>query len=555
MDGEFGASRRYFSCGDKNIARKLLQAMLNNSNNKKYLILILFVLSFVVFAKTFNYGFVWDDERIHLTGNEQLMKGDVTSFWAKPYSGMYIPLTYTTWSIVKSITHQKRELSPKAFHVLNLLTHSLNAVLIFLLLSLLFKNQAHAFWGSVLFLLHPIQVESVAWISEFRGLYSTFFSLLSMLCIFNYVEHKREFTWTSFIISKQFLIATVLFLLALLAKPSAVVLPFIIAVLVWGFYKDKFITAAKALAIWLLLIIPILLITKQSQTNELIYASVSWWQRFFIAGNSLFFYLQKIVFPFPLVACYGYTPALVVSDVWMYVGTVLCLALVVFSFIKRNVNPFLFASVSVVVFSVLPVLGFVPFEYQVHSTVADHYIYFGVLGVTLLVPSLALFVKKYDSLKYVFALAGIVYLSLTINQIGTWKNEFAVWDHTLEHYQNSPNVYYNRGVQYSQQQNYTSAISDYTQSLALQPNYLNALFNRANAYENTNNVQAAFEDYNRYLIVDSTDGSVYYKIAYLNYRTGNLTAAIADAEKSEQLNFPMANKLLVLLKEQSKTKE
>jgi tetratricopeptide (TPR) repeat protein len=261
---------------------------------------------------------------------------------------------------------------------------------------------------------------------------------------------------------------------------------------------------------------------------------------FFIAGNSLFFYLQKIVLPFPLVACYGYTPELVITNASMYISTAICILFAIFCFIKRNSNPFLFASFTIIILSVLPVLGLVPFEYQIHSTVADHYMYFGMLGVTLLIPLFAESIKKYNYFKYIFATLFVAYLAININQTNTWKNEFTIWDNTLAHYQNSPNVYYNRGVQYSQQKNYQAAIADYTQSLTLQPNYLDALFNRANAYENSNNMSSAFADYNMYLSIDSTDGSVFYKRAYLNYKTGNISAAISDVGKSEQLNFPMA---------------
>src|ERR1035437_3951596 len=131
--------------------------MMNQAVNKKYLIGLLFILSIVFYARTLNYGFVWDDERIHLSSNQQLMNGNVKSFWVKPYSGMYIPMTYTAWTFIKTITASHKQISPQAFHLLNVLTHSINGILIFLLLLLLFKNQTHAFFGSLLFLLHPLQ--------------------------------------------------------------------------------------------------------------------------------------------------------------------------------------------------------------------------------------------------------------------------------------------------------------------------------------------------------------------------------------------------------------
>ncbi|MDP1746124.1 MAG: tetratricopeptide repeat protein, partial [Bacteroidota bacterium] len=171
----------------------------------------------------------------------------------------------------------------------------------------------------------------------------------------------------------------------------------------------------------------------------------------------------------------------------------------------------------------------------------------GMLGFTLFVPLIANSIKKYNWLKYVSGSVIVIYLVLNFKQTDTWKNEFSIWDNTLRHYQNSPKVYYNRGVEYSKLGKFNEAINDYTQCLALQNDYRDALFNRANAYENIKNNTAAFTDYSAYLLIDSTDGSVYYKRAYLNYRSGNIQAADRDAKRAEQLNFPVGAKFKRML--------
>lgn len=522
---------------------------MNKPVNRKYLIGILFVFSIALYARTLNYGFVWDDERIHLSNNQQLIKGDLKSFWLKPYSGMYIPVSYSTWAFINTVSNSNKEISPNIFHALNVLTHTINCILVFYLLFILFKNQAHAFFGSLLFLLHPMQVESVAWISEFRGLYSAFFSLLSLLSIFRYLEKNSIIPFRSFITSKHFIISSTLFAFALLSKPSAVVLPFVISILVWCFYKDKFKLILKGLAIWLLMVLPILLITRDAQPNELIYDSISFWQRFFIAGHSLSFYLYKLIVPYPLAACYGYTPELILSNKLIYLSSAFLIVIAVIVFAKRKSHPLLFSGFAVIAVCVFPVLGLIPFEYQKHSTVADRYIYFGMLGFTLFVPLIANTIKKHGWLKYISGSVIVIYLVLNIKQTNTWRSEFSIWDNTIRHYQNSPKVYYNRGVEYSKRGKFNEAINDYTQCLALQNDYRDALFNRANAYENIKNNTAAFADYSAYLLIDSTDGSVYYKRAYLNYRTENIQAAVKDAEKAGQFNFRVGVKFKRMLQE------
>ena len=523
---------------------------MNKPVNRKYLIGILFVLSFILYVRTLNYGFVWDDERIHLSQNQQLIKGDLKSFWEKPYAGMYIPVSYSTWVFINTLSNSNKGLAPGIFHALNVFMHSINCILIFQLLLILFKNQTYAFWGSLLFMLHPLQVESVAWISEFRGLYSACFCLLALICLFRSLEKKSELTVQTFITSNYFIMASALFALGLLAKPSAVVLPFIAVVLVWCFYKEKFTLVLKALCIWLLLIVPILLITKSSQPNELLYNSIPFWQRFFIAGHSMFFYLSKLIFPYPLAACYGNTPELIVSDKLIYLlSTLFSFVITLVFFLKRKVHPLAFSCFAIAFICVLPVLGLVPFEYQKHSTVADRYFYFGMLGVTMLVPLFAELAKRHNMLKYIFGGIVLIYLVLNIKQTNTWRNEFSIWDNTLVHYKNSAKVFYNRGVEYSKMGNFNEAINDYTQSLSLQSDYRDALFNRANAYENLKNSNAALADYSTYLSIDPTDGSVYYKLAYLSYKTGNIQGAINDAESAARFNFPVSSKFRTVLKQ------
>jgi hypothetical protein len=510
---------------------------------KKYLMGILFTLSFFLYVRTLKYEFVWDDERVHLTENTSFMKSDIASFW-KTHPGMYIPLTYTTWSFVKQ-AFSNDKLSPKPFHLLNIIFHSINCLLLFQLLFVLFKDQASAFWGSLLFLLHPMQVESVAWISEFRGLYSAFFCFLSLLSIVSYLDKNAISSVRSFVLSGHFIAATLLFILALLSKPSAIVLPFIAAILTWCFYKEKLLSVLKALLIWLLPIIVIvcMLMLKKTDTTILL------WQRFFIAGDSLFFYIYKLIIPYPLVACYGFTPQLILTDKLCYFTTLAVISIMIVLFLKRRSSRILFTGFAIIFFCLLPVLGLIPFDFEKYSNVADRYFYFAMFGVALWMARMVSTVKKYKYLKIIFVNVFVVLFLLNIRQTATWQNEFTLWDNTLKHYQNNSTVYYNRGVQYSKIGNYDQAIDDYTKSIALQNDYIWALANRANAYEYANNLNAALNDYQKCFKIDSTQGSIYYNRACLNYRMGKIDEAIHDATKAERLNFTVNAKFKKVLQE------
>lgn len=498
--------------------------------HKKYLACILFAVSVLLFARTASFKAVWDDERGYFTARNQYIMGTgVSPFWEN-HAGMYIPLTYTTWAVVKNF-FSPHGFDPAPFHLLNVLIHGFNGILLFYLLLLLFKKNSSAFFGSLLFLIHPLQVESVAWISEFRGLYSTFFCFISLLIFFRQLEHATS----SVLKTTGYWMAFVFYLLALLAKPSGIVLPLLIVVIGWRFYKGKLSGILKAMSIWLvpaILLAVLLLIHDPSNT-------VSFGNRFLIAGFTLVFYIQKIIFPYPLVACYSYTPEVVSNSMLSYAAVLIASGIFIFLFLKRHRFPYLYLAFLIVFICILPVLGLVPFVYQTYSTVADRYVYMGMMGVSLLVASLTPAIEKYGIAKWAGAIVVLLLTFLTAKQTSTWKDEFALWDHNLRFYNSSAVIHYNRGVQYSLQRNFEEAVHDYTNALAKDDRYLNALFNRANAYENLGEASHAMKDYNRYIQLDAKDGAVYYKRSYLFFKEGRLDEALDDLQRAEELGFPV----------------
>jgi hypothetical protein len=501
--------------------------------DKKYLACILFFLSIAFFIRTKQYAAVWDDERGHFIQTLQAqMDRDIPAFW-KDHSGMYIPLTYSTWAVVKRIA-SPQTFKPSVFHALNVITHSINGVLLFFLLSLLFKNNSTAFFGSLLFLIHPLQVESVAWISEFRGLYSTFFCLISMLLFFDGMAKTKSTTLKIFLSSGNFLFAFFFFILALLAKPSGIVLPFVILALVWRFYREHTLLIAKSLILWLIpaCIIIFLLLIKNTES------SVPFFQRFLIAGYSFSFYLQKILVPYPLVACYGYTPEMTGSSIFAVIGFFITISIFIFLIYKRRPCADLFTGLLIIFICVSPVLGLIPFEYQKHSGVADRYMYMGFIGIAFFVPVIENYARRSVLIKWLSIAVIAVFMILTVKQTATWKNEFELWDHVLTFYDNSSKVHYNRGVQYTLRKDFKNALVDYNRALELDPNNLDALFNRANTYENLNDLPTAFKDYNAYLEKEK-DAAVYYKRSYLYLKSGDLNSAFDDLQRAEEMRFPI----------------
>lgn len=500
--------------------------------NSKYLACILFFLSILFFFRTSKYKAVWDDERAHFTqGTQEAMNKDLTVFW-DPQPGMFIPLTYSTWGIVKRVA-SPNGFKPAPFHLLNVVVHSINGVLLFYLLLLLIKNNISAFLGSILFLIHPMQVESVAWISEFRGLYAAFFCFISLLIFFSYLEKKQPSKFRELIFSKGFIFSFLFFIFSLLAKSTAIILPFIILILSWRFYSVKTKTVASSLLLWLVpaFATVFLLLTKE------IHIQTPLLHRLVIAGFTLFFYLQKLIAPYPLVACYGYLPGTVLANPFSYAALIGCIGIFYFVIRKRNQYPDLFAAIMIIAACILPVLGFIPFEYQKFSTVADRYMYLSFIGVALLIPAIVSRMQNNTALKICAGFAVATLAALTIKQTATWKDEFTLWDHTIKYYDNSAQTYYNRGVQYSLKGDFIKAISDYNKGFELAPTDTDILFNRANAFENLKDYESALNDYNTALKINPKDGELYFKRSNIYLIKMELDKALDDIQRAEQCNY------------------
>src|ERR1044071_6748464 len=136
---------------------------------------VLVAIPVAVFLQTLTFRFVWDDE-VNVARNPHVNAATLSGFreiWQKPHDGLYIPVTYTVWAALAPVarTSEARDatdLNPTAYHLLNLALHILNGLLVFMLLRRIVANDWAAAGGAVLFLIHPVQVEAVAWVTGMK---------------------------------------------------------------------------------------------------------------------------------------------------------------------------------------------------------------------------------------------------------------------------------------------------------------------------------------------------------------------------------------------------
>src|SRR5262245_12883951 len=377
--------------------------------------LLCVLVTLAVFGQVSLFVFVWWDDGLFIFENPYLQAltfDHVLAFWRAPYAELYIPLPYTLWALTAALSRGTSahpaaagSLAPAWFHGLNLLGHLVCVLVVWRLVRLLLDRTTprqapglalrHVEWaacgGALLFAVHPLQVEAVAWVSGFKDVLC---GVLSCTAIWQYLQYARgnaEAAASDTPSSQygrgplgRYWLATGAFILALLAKPAAVVVPVVAWLLdVWG-WPQTWRHRRPALLAWLGLAGLWGLFTSLTvQPTASGYFIAPLWARPLIAGDTVAFYLAKFAVPFWLGPDYGRSPEWVLAQWWYWLTGLVPWGLAVWLWYRRTRVPWLAAAAGVLVAGLLPVLGLVPFAFQAYSTVADHYMYSAMLGPAL----------------------------------------------------------------------------------------------------------------------------------------------------------------------------
>ncbi|MBE8190181.1 MAG: hypothetical protein HAW58_04875, partial [Candidatus Thioglobus sp.] len=270
-----------------------------------------------------------------------------------------------------------------------------------------------------------------------------------------------------------------LFILALLSKPSAAVLPLIIFAINHFHYQFKLKNNIKKVLPFALIALIIAIITYFSQANSVIFSQhlSPVWQRPFAWLDSIIFYLAKIIYP-NLSISYTLAPKFIATKFWFYPLAILPLGLGFWLWLKRKTQPLLALSSVLFVAGFFTTSGFIGFIFQRYSLVADRYLYFAMLGFALFIA--VIFSKisnKIWQLVMIFALLIFAGIS-AFRQIPIWQNPLKLWSHAV-HYEIQPQYayanlggYFNeKGTKFYQNGKFQKSIIYFDKALKLYPKY------------------------------------------------------------------------------------
>lgn len=449
---------------------------------KRLLPLVPVAAVLIAYAPAFKYPMLpfWDDD-VNVHANPYLTPStlaNLKALWARPYVQLYVPVSYTAWMAISWASRAAHTgsltqgpLDPAFFHGANLLLHSLAAWTVYRLLLLCLRRlgsqapELPALAGSLLFALHPLQVEPVAWVSGLRDVLGGSLFLLALL---GFMRWGNAAPAAPFYRSGSWWGATLLYALSLGAKPAAVALPAVALLGGWAVLRLPGRRLAGAVIPWFAIAAAWSLLTRLwAQTDVGIQTAVSPpWARPLIAADSVAFYMSKVFVPWPLLADYGRSPASVMASgslYWMWLAPAIAAGLCA---AWRQTRPYL-VPLALFAICIAPVSGLVPFNFQSVSTVADRYAYTALFGAAL---ALGLLCSRFPHAALATAAVALAGCAVAVRlQLPAWSSGEALVVSVLRHNPESWKARHNYGFALDDRGAYREAIEQYREAIRLCP--------------------------------------------------------------------------------------
>ena len=325
-------------------------------------------------------------------------------------------------------------LNPAVFHFASVLTHCASAAVVYVILRFLFKRPWAAAAGAVLFGVHPVQVETVAWASGLKDVLAGLFSLLALWQYLLFASAgdasypARRFRDTRWHMGMALAAVAV----GVLSKPSAIVTPLLaLAVDVWCLRRPF------RRAVWPALVLAAVALpgAVEARLVQTAFATppAPLWERPLVAADALAFYLYKLVAPVHLSPDYGRRPSAALAHGWLWWTWVFPAIAGVAAWRLGKARPWLVAAGLVFVAALLPVLGLVRFTFQFYSTVADHYLYLAMLGPALAAAGWLATAKSRGAATACAAVLAALAVRSAV-QTSAWRDDLALWTHATSVY-------------------------------------------------------------------------------------------------------------------------
>ncbi len=502
--------------------------------------IIAVLVTFIVFTTAIKNDFVnWDDDR-NFYENPLVQNISKDNFWKNTKEifssgviGNYNPLTIWTFAIENRYIGFE---NTSRWHLHNIFLHLICVFLSYRIALLLGLSWRGAIFLALLFGIHPMRVESVAWVTERKDVLFGAFYLGALLQYVKYKHDQKNIRW---------LWMTALFVLSLFSKIQAVSLP--LSMMAVDYFMDKkweIKTIFNKIPFFILsLTFGIVGVVMLKEFGSLASAedTINWnfFQRLFLGAFSFIIYLVKLIVPFRMSPLYPYPS----SFPWYFYPSMLIAPVVIYTLYisyKKEYKALFFglAFFIVNIIFLLQILG------AGQGYLADRFTYIAYFGLFFV---MAYYVEKYltSNPNHTTTVAGIIgiylvfFAAMTFQQNKIWKNSATLWTHVLKYYQQTTLPYGNRANYYRDNKMYKEALADYNKTISMKDAQPQAYNSRARLFfdlaKGRDTLLLALADYNKAISYYSTDGEFLVNRGATYARLGDVEKAIENFNQGLKL--------------------
>jgi Flp pilus assembly protein TadD len=448
--------------------------------------------------------------------------------WSSLTYSRYYPLTLTTFWCERRLWG----LNTEPYHVINVVLHAINGVLVFLILRRL--RVPGAWVAACLWALHPVNVESVAWITELKNVQSGFFFFLSVLCFLRF-DAQGNHRW--------YVLALVCGAAAMLSKSSTVVLPLVLLLCVWwehgGWQRKDIVRAAPFFG----LAGGMSFLTIVEQHGQVVRSGTAEWklgmaERFIIAGKGIWFYAIKALWPVDLMFVYPRWE----TDAGSLLAWTPLVALAVAGAMLWRLRrlPWCRAALfgcGFFIVALLPVLGFFDVYYFRYSYVADHFQYLASLGIiALVVAAVGIVLRQRSGQVLVGAIAISGFGVLSWQHCRVFRDEETLWHDVVARNPGCVIAHGNLAAVLTGHGDYAEALEQCQEALRLKPDDASAHDNWGSILLKTGKPQEAIAQYERAVQLKPDSAEAQYNYGNALFEIGRVPEAIGHYEQAVAIN-------------------
>ena len=541
---------------------KIAYNFLFNRRREIIICICLIAASLVAYWQITNHEFINYDDGLYITENSHVQAGltfkSIKWAFTTCHASNWHPLTWLS----HMLDYELYGLNPMGHHWMNLQIHLINTLLLFFIL----QYMTGAIWKSAfvaaLFALHPLHVESVAWVAERKDVLSTFFGMLTILAYIRYVIKRNLFRYFLVFISLS---------LGLMAKPMLVTMPFVLLLLdLWplkrlnlplnqpaGSQNSNFIPLILEKIPFLVPVAISSILTLVAQHSSALKTLESFPLQTRVANALISYinYIVKTLWPLHLSVFYPHPENL---PAWQIIGATLLIAVAIFLSIHRlKKYPYIIVGLLWFFITLFPVIGIIQVGDQ---AMADRYTYIPLIGIFIILawggPDL---LKKWTNKRIVPAILAIsILLLLTMQsflQTTHWKNSITLFENSIKVTENNWLAHNNLGIALFSEGKFDKAIYHYKKALNIRPDTVCAIKNLGVAMFDKGNLKVAFQYFNKAIVINPEDFDAYYKIGRILEKQGKFNEAIRYFTEVIRINpgyAPAYNEIGIILAQKGK---